>query len=104
MLLSTEEEINLSDETFDTIMENFENKLDIYIKNMLEDYISYYISIGFRMSSITKNKLDVLANTAVSFLNGDVMKLYDLQAVKEKLEYDYNLRIIDNNITDLESL
>lgn len=104
MLLSTEEEINLSDETFDTIMENFENKLDIYIKNMLEDYISYYISIGFRMSSITKNKLDVLANTAVSFLNGDVMKLYDLQAVKEKLEDDYNLRIIDNNITDLESL
>ena len=104
MLLSKEEEENLSDEDFDKLMDGFEEDLDRYIKDMLENYLAYYIVTGYKMSAISENKLEVLSRTAITLLNGSREKLYDLNQVKKILEEKYKLKIIDESRTTIEEI
>lgn len=104
MLLSKEEEENLSDEDFDKLMDGFEEDLDRYIKDMLENYLAYYIVTGYKMSAISENKLEVLSRTAITLLNGSREKLYDLNVVKKKLEKNYGLKITDDDRTAIEEI
>ena len=104
MLLSKEEEENLSDEDFDKLMDGFEEDLDGYIKDMLESYLAYYIATGYKMSAISENKLEVLFRTAITLLNGSREKLYDLNQVKKILEEKYKLKIIDESRTTIEEI
>lgn len=103
MLLSKEEE-NLSDEDFDKLMNRFEEDLDRYVKDMLENYLAYYIATGYKMSAISENKLEVLSRTAITLLNGSREKLYDLNVVKKKLEKNYGLKITDDDRTAIEEI
>lgn len=104
MLLSKQEEENLSDEDFEKLMERFEEDLDRYIKDMLENYLAYYIATGYRLSAISENKLEVLFRTATTLLNGSREKLYDLNVVKKKLEENYKLKIVNDTKTTIVEL
>ncbi len=95
MVLTTEEEMSLSDEEFNILMEKFEEELDIYVKGMLEGYITHYIGVGYKMSCITENTLETVAITALALLSGS-NKLYDLNCIKKRLEEEYKLQIVND--------
>ncbi len=104
MILSKEEGENLSDEDFNKLMDGFEEDLDRYIKDMLENYLAYYLATGYKMSALSENKLEVLSYTAVSLLEGSRKSLYDLNEIKKRLEENYKLRISDDSRTTIEEI
>ena len=102
MILPVEEEMKLTDDQFEKLMKNFDDELDKYIKNMQEDFLSFYLATGFKLSSIFQNKLDIQLKTAISLLDGS--SLYDIEEVKRKLKEDYKLEITDDDKTTIEEL
>ena len=104
MILPATKEMELTDDQFEELMLGFDNALDQYIKTMLEDYLAFYLSKSYELSALFENKLDVIAYTAISLLEGSRSALYDLNIVKEKLEKNYRLKITDDSRTTMEEL
>lgn len=104
MVLPATKEMELTDDQFEELMLGFDNTLDQYIKTMLEDYLAFYLAKGYELSALFENKLDVIAYTAVSLLEGSRKGLYDLNVVKKKLEKNYQLKITDESRTTIEEI
>lgn len=104
MVLPAKKVEELSDDEFEELMKNFDDELDKYIKNMIEEYLTFFLSKGYRLSSIFENKLDVISYSAVSLLEGSRKNLYNLEEVKKKLEEKYKLKITDDTKTIIEEM
>ena len=97
MFISKRKVANLTDEEFETLTEEFNDKLDIYIKEMAENYVAYYISLGYNLSALVEGDLAITAFCALDSLSGTMKKIYDIDNVKKILEDRYSLRIINDN-------
>ena len=104
MILPVEKEMKLTDSQFDELMKNYDSVLDEYAKNLIEDYLAFYLAKGYEFSAIFENKLEVIAYTAISLLEGSMKNLYNLDKVKKKLEENYKLRITNDDRLTIEEV
>ena len=104
MILPVEKEMELTDNQFDELMKDYDNALDEYAKDMLEDYLAFYLAKGYELSAIFENKLDIITYTAISLLEGAMKNLYNLDVVKKKLEENYKLRITNDDRLNIERI
>ncbi len=94
----------LTDEEYEEMTEDFNNELDKYIKSMTEEYVAYYLYLGYKLSAIAENKLNTIAYSAADSLSGTVNRLYDLNEIKKILETKYKLRVVDDETTTIEEI
>ncbi len=55
MVLPAKKVEELSDDEFEELMKNFDDELDKYIKNMIEEYLTFFLAKEYRLSSIFEN-------------------------------------------------
>ena len=104
MILPIEKEMELTDSQFDELMKDYDNALDEYIKNMMEDFLVFYLGKGYEMSTLFENELSVIAYSAVSLIEGARKNCYDLDEVKKKLEEEFHLKITNDKKLAIEEL
>ena len=73
----------LTDEEYEDMTEEFNNELDKYIKSMTEDYVAYYINLGYKLSALSENRLKVISYSAIDSLSGAMNMLCDINMVKK---------------------
>ena len=104
MIVPKEIASKLTDEEYEEMTEEFNIELDKYIKHMTEEYVAYYLNLGYKLSAISENKLNTIAYSAVDSLSGAMNKLYDINEIKKILETKYKLRVVDDEKTTIEEI
>lgn len=95
----TEEELN-------QLIKQFDNSFKKYFKDnqLLEKYVSYYISERIKSNSLFKQKLDDVILTALNELSQFNIDDCNYKIIKEILEKKYKLKIINNNPLEIIKL
>ena len=104
MIVPREVASKLTDEEYEEMTEEFNNELDKYIKSMTEEYVAYYLYLGYKLSAISENKLNTIAYSAADSLSGTVNRIYDINEIKKILESKYKLRVVDDEKTTIEEI
>ena len=90
---------DITDEEFLNIIVPFENVLEEYfIKNIVYEFVAFYLAKGYEMSSLWECPLQHLINSAIETLLGIRIKdKFDNNKLNKTLKDIYSIKIIDNN-------
>ena len=90
----------VSDEEFDKIVFPFDEAITKYIDNLINDYIAYYLAMGYKMSAIWNSSLETHCNSSIGNLTD--INNFDYDTIKEILEKKYGLKIINDEQLEIE--
>ena len=90
---------DITDEEFLNIILPFENVLEEYfIKNIVYEFVAFYLAKGYEMSALWECPLQHLINSAIETLLGIRIKdKFDNNKLNKTLKDIYSIKIIDNN-------
>ena len=90
---------DITDVEFLNIIVTFENILEEYfIKNIVYEFVSFYLVKGYEISSLWECPLQHLINSAIETLLGIRIKdKFDNNKLNKTLKDIYSIKIIDNN-------
>ena len=95
----------ISDEEFETIVSPFDDFLDEYVKeNFLNEFVALYIAEGYKRSAIWKADLPTISRTATEMLAQFCEKDCDYNKIKDILEKEYCLKVINETPIEVEEL
>ncbi len=94
---------DISDEEFDNIVLPFDDEINRYIdKNIVSNFIAYYIATGYNMSAIWNSSLRHHCKSAVDCLND--INNFNYNEIKEILENEYNLKVVNDELLEIEEI
>ena len=92
----------VSDEEFDKIVFPFDEAITKYIDNIINDYIAYYLAIGYKMSAIWNSSLEAHCNSSIDNLSS--ITGFDYDRIKNILEKKYDLKIVNDEQLEIEEI
>ena len=104
MIRKSEELNRINDYDFNKIVVPFDNEITNYLKNIINDYVAYYIATGFNMNALWDSKFNLICNDAIETLSQIDSNSYDIDKVKMILENKYNLKVIQDKPTIIKKL
>ena len=99
-------EKDITDEEFLNIILPFENVLEEYfIKNIVYEFVAFYLSKGYEMSALWECPLQHQINSAIETLAGIRIKgKFDNNKLNKILNDKYSIKIIDTNTSQMFKL
>ena len=90
---------DITDEEFLNIILPFENVLEEYfIKNIVYEFVAFYLAKGYEMSSLQECPLQHQINSAIETLAGIRIKdKFDNNKLNKILKDNYSIKMIDTN-------
>ena len=97
---------DITDEEFLNIIVPFENALEEYfIKNIVYEFIAFYLAKGYEMSALWECPLQHQINSAIETLAGIRIKdKFDNNKLLTILKDKYSIKIIDTNTSQMIKL
>lgn len=96
---------DITDEEFDNIITPFDDTIREHIlKNILNQYVAFYIAEGYRKSAIWECDMDAMVNTALEMLYQYDYKECDYNKIKELLKVEYDLEVINEKPVQVKDL
>ena len=97
---------DITDEEFLNIILPFENVLEEYfIKNIVYEFVAFYLSKGYEMSALWECPLQHQINSAIETLAGIRIKgKFDNNKLNKILNDKYSIKIIDTNTSQMFKL
>ena len=94
---------DITDEEFLNIIVPFENVLEEYfIKNIVYEFVAFYLAKGYEMSSLWECSLQYQINSAIETLSGIRIKdKFDNNKLNKILKEKYSIKIIDTNTSQM---
>ena len=94
---------DITDEEFLNIILPFENVLEEYfIKNIIYEFIAFYLAKGYEMSALWECPLQHQINSAIETLAGIRIKdKFDNNKLHKILKGKYSIKIIDTNTSQM---
>lgn len=94
---------DITDEEFLNIILPFENVLEEYfIKNVVYEFVAFYLAKGYEMSSLWECPLQHQINSAIETLAGIRIKdKFDNNKLHKILKDTYSIKIIDINTSQM---
>ena len=94
---------DITDEEFLNIIVPFENVLEEYfIKNIVYEFVAFYLSKGYEMSALWECPLQHQINSAIETLAGIRIKdKFDNNKLDKILKDKYSIKIIDTNTSQM---
>ena len=94
---------DITDEEFLNIILPFENVLEEYfIKNIVYEFVAFYLSKGYEMSALWECPLQHQINSAIETLAGIRIKdKFDINKLNKILKEKHSIKIIDINISQM---
>ncbi len=94
---------DITDEEFLNIILPFENVLeDYFIKNIVYEFVAFYLAKGYEMSSLWEWSLQHQINSAIEILAGIRIKdKFDYNKLYKLLKDKYSIKIIDTNTSQM---
>lgn len=94
---------DITDKEFLNIILPFENVLEEYfIKNIVYEFVAFYLSKGYEMSALWECPLQHQINSAIETLAGIRIKdKFDINKLNKILKEKYSIKIIDINISQM---
>lgn len=94
---------DITDEEFLNIILPFENVLeDHFIKNIIYEFVAFYLAKGYEMSSLWECSLQHQINSAIEILAGIRIKdKFDYNKLYKLLKDKYSIKIIDTNTSQM---
>ena len=96
-------EKDITDEEFLNIILPFENVLeDYFIKNIIYEFVAFYLAKGYEMSALWECPLQHQINSAIETLAGIRIKdTFDINKLNKILKDKYSTKIIDANTSQM---
>ena len=90
---------DITDVEFLNIIVTFENVLEEYfIKNIVYEFVAFYLAKGYEMSSLQECPLQHQINSAIETLAGIRIKdKFDNNKLNKILKDNYSIKMIDTN-------
>ena len=105
MIRKNEELRDITDDEFNSIVAPFDNKIYEHIsKNILDEFIAYFISTGYEMNALWDGKLDLTIGGAIEMLAQMDNSKCDVNKIKSILEEKYKLKITSDIPLEIEEL
>lgn len=97
---------DITDEEFLNIIVPFENVLEEYfIKNVVYEFVAFYLAKGYEMSSLWECPLQHQINSAIETLSRIRIKdKFDNNKLNKILKEKYSIKIIDTNTSQMIKL
>ena len=94
---------DITDEEFLNIIVPFENVLeDYFIKNIIYEFVAFYLAKGYEMSSLWECPLQHQINSAIETLAGIRIKdKFDNNKLNKILKDKYSIKIVDTNTSQM---
>ena len=94
---------DITDEEFMNIILPFENVLeDYFIKNIVYEFVAFYLAKGYEMSALWECPLQHQINSAIETLSGIRIKdKFDNNKLDKILKDKYSIKIIDTNTSQM---
>lgn len=94
---------DITDEEFMNIILPFENVLeDYFIKNIVYEFVAFYLAKGYKMSALWECPLQHQINSAIETLSGIRIKdKFDNNKLLKILKDKYSIKIIDTNTSQM---
>ena len=94
---------DITDEEFLNIIVPFENVLEEYfINNIIYEFVAFYLSKGYEMSSLWECPLQHQINSAIETLAGIRIKnKFNNNKLHKILKDKYSIKIIDTNTSQM---
>ena len=94
---------DITDEEFLNIIVPFENVLeDYFIKNIIYEFVAFYLAKGYEMSALWECPLQYQINSAIETLAGIRIKdKFDNNKLHKILKDKYSIKIIDTNTSQM---
>ena len=94
---------DITDEEFLNIILPFENVLeDYFIKNIVYEFVAFYLAKGYEMSALWECPLQHQINSAIETLSGIRIKdKFDNNKLNKTLKDNYSIKIIDTNSSQM---
>ena len=94
---------DITDEEFLNIILTFENVLkEYFIKNIVYEFVAFYLAKGYEMSSLWECPLQHQINSALETLSGIRIKnKFDNNKLDKILKDKYSIKIIDTNTSQM---
>lgn len=102
MFRDVEELRKINDEKFNKISKHFYKKIEKYVgNNIVNQYIAYFIGNGYKMSSLWSTNLDSMIEHALNELSEYANNEYNIKKIKDILEKEYGLKVVNDNPTEI---
>ena len=97
---------DITDEEFLNIIMPFENVLEEYfIKNIVYEFVAFYLAKGYEMSALWECPLEHQINSAIETLAGIRIKdRFDNNKLNKILKDKYSIKIVDTNTSQMIKL
>ena len=94
---------DITDEEFLNIIMPFENVLEEYfIKNIVYEFVAFYLAKGYEMSALWECPLEHQINSAIETLAGIRIKdKFDNNKLNKILKDKYSIKIVDTNTSQM---
>ena len=94
---------DITDEEFLNIIVPFENVLeDYFIKNIIYEFVAFYLAKGYEMSALWECPLQHQINSAIEKLAGIRIKdKFDINKLNKILKDKYSIKIVDTNTSQM---
>lgn len=97
---------DIIDEEFLNIILPFENVLEeFFIKNIIYEFVAFYLAKGYEMSSLWECPLQHQINSAIETLSSiRIQDKFDNNKLNKILKEKYSIKIIDTNTSQMIKL
>ena len=97
---------DITDEEFNTIILPFDNKIHNYLlQETIPSFCAFYITEGFRTSSLFENSYNIYLNEALGLFNDFPKDLESIKASTTKLLKEiYKLEVVADNPLQLKAV
>ena len=106
MIRTREELMKLNDEEFAELFKDFDKEIKRFVtKEILNQFLAYYIHCGYKMNTLSDDSLDVRINTGIEEMESYLYSKYcNKNIIKKILENDYKLKITNEDPLEIKEI